>query len=193
MKAIELTSEHKDQVFELLRNRERFTKLNNTGQTLDQLLTRTEKSLNDHKLERVVGAFDSTGLGAIMVQTYAAKIPVWIMQYYATRENTISLKTGYGECLEACWEKAITDAEEKGMYDFWYSVPEQYAKVGPRLQLLSPSLLRYEVYTDTIIPAGEYPKYDIHNHAYGALIKPHAVWIRHGVCKQEFRKVPLTT
>lgn len=183
---------HREQVFDLLRNREKFSTQENKDQILEHLLHRTECALIDRKKDRVLGAFGEHGLEAILAQTFSNKIPIWVMQAYATKFNRISLSRGYGAALEACFLKAMTDAESMGIYDFWWSVPEKYARNGPRMHVISPSWSRYEVYTDLVVPANEFPKYELHTHAYGQLVKPHPVYIRHAVCRQEFRQVPLT-
>lgn len=188
-----LSLEHKDQVVDLLKSRQKFSKQDNQESVLDNLITRTEYALAEGNKDRIIGAFDGQELVAILAQSFSSIIPIWIMQYYATKNNNIVLGKGYGAGLEMCFSKAMSDAEESGIYDFWWSVPLQYARNGPRMQKYSPTWIRYEVYTDLVVPANEFPKYEIHSQAYGKILKPHSVFIRHAVCKQEFRTVPLTT
>lgn len=188
-----LTLDYKDQVVDLLKNRQKFSKQDNQESVLDNLITRTEYALAEGNRDRIIGALDGQELVAILAQSFSSTIPIWIMQYYATKSNNIVLGRGYGEGLELCFSKAMTDAENLGIYDFWWSVPQQYAKNGPRMQQHSPTWIRYEVYTDVVVPANEFPKYEIHAQAYGKTLKPHNVFVRHAVCKQEFRTVPLTT
>lgn len=187
-----LTSDCKDQVINLLKRRHKFSKQDNSEAVWDNLISRTEYALNNGERDRIIGAFDNQELVAIIAQSFSFAIPIWIMQYYATKNNNIVLGQGYGEGLEACFAKAMADAENAGIHDFWWSVPQQYAKNGPRMQQYSPNWIRYEVYTDVVVPANEFPKYEIHAQAYGKTLKPHPVFIRHAVLKQEHRNVPLT-
>ena len=188
-----LTLDYKDQVVDLLKNRQKFSKQDNQDLVWDNLITRTDHALTDRTRDRIIGAVEDQEVVAILAQSFSTTIPIWIMQYYATKNNNIVLGKGYGNSLEACFARAMADAEAVGIYDFWWSVPLQYARNGPRMQQYSPSWLRYEVYTDVVVPANEFPKYEIHSQAYGKTLKPHSVFIRHAVCKQEFRTVPLTT
>ena len=187
-----LTLDYKDQVVDLLRSRQKFSKQDNQDAVLDNLITRTEYALAEGNRDRIIGAVENNELVAILAQSFSTTIPIWIMQYYATKNNNIVLGKGYGDGLESCFAKAMTDAETVGIFDFWWSVPLQYAKNGPRMQKYSPNWIRYEVYTDVVVPANEFPKYEIHTQAYGRTLKPHSVFIRHAVCKQEFRSIPLT-
>ena len=192
MSAIILESQHKDSVINLLSSRKKFSKQENTDLVLNNLIDRTEICLDDGNIHRIIGCFENEKLVAALSQSFSSRNPLWIMNYYVTNNNYISLGKGYGLYLEKCFTKAMTDAETIGAYDFWWSVPVKYAKNGPRLQLLSPSWSRYEVYTDAVVPENKFPIFDLHKHAYGSILKPHDVFIRHAVCKQEFRSVPLT-
>jgi hypothetical protein len=187
-----LTLDYKDRVVGLLKNRQKFSKQDNQDSVLDNLIARTEYALTEGNRDRIIGAVENNELVAILAQSFSTTIPIWIMQYYATKTNNILIGKGYGAGLESCFAKAMADAEVIGIYDFWWSVPLQYAKNGPRMQKYSPNWIRYEVYTDVVVPANEFPKYEIHTQAYGKIPKPHSVFIRHAVCKQEFRSVPLT-
>lgn len=192
MQAAVLTLDYKDQVVDLLKNRHKFSKQANHESVLDNLINRTEYALAEGNRDRIIGALDGQELVAILAQSFSSTIPIWIMQYYATKNNNIVLGKGYGDGLEMCFSKAMSNAEDAGIYDFWWSVPLQYARNGPRMQQYSPNWIRYEVYTDVVVPANEFPKYEIHSQAYGKILKPHSVFIRHAVCKQEYRNVPLT-
>jgi len=192
MSAIVLGIENLDSVIDLLKNRSFFSKQTNKDQVWENLISKTQHALSDRSRDRIIGYFVNDSLEAILAQSFSNRIPIWIMQYYATKTNNILLGKGYGEPLEACFIKAMTDAEAIGIYDFWWSVPVKYAKNGPRMQKSSPSWIRYEVYTDAVISANTFPKYELHTQAYGSVLKPHDVFIRHAVCKQEFRSVPLT-
>lgn len=191
MSAIVLDTSHTDELVNLLKQRRTFSKQEISDSILNNTIDRSIHCLQDTVADRIVGAFTNNKLTSILSQSISSKIPVWIMNFYATDSNTISIK-GYGSDLESCFLKAMTDAEDVGIYDFWWSVPVAYAKNGPRLQRNSTSWSRYEVYTDAVVPANQYPKYELHTQAYGKLLKPHDVFIRHAVLKQEFRTVPLT-
>lgn len=192
MEPIVLDVSHTDDVINLLKNRDRFSKQYKSEEVWNTLLNGSLECLNDGKLNRIIGSYQDGVLKAIVGQSFSRVHPIWNMKYYATDINDISLSTGYGEHLDVCFGKAMLDAEELGYYDIWYSVPEKYSKTGPRLLKTSKEWSRYEMYTDAIIPAGEYPKYQLHQIAYGRVLKPHAVFIRHAVLKQEFRPIPLS-
>jgi hypothetical protein len=183
---------HQEQVLNLLSSRTKFSKQDNKDQVLANLIERTSGCLKDQKTHRVIGCFEDDNLMAIISQSFSVQIPIWIMNYYATENNDIGLGKGYGPYLEECFSMANEEAESKGIFDFWWSVPRMYARNGPRLQQSSPNWVRYEVYTDAVILSNEFPKYEIHKQAYGKILKPHDVFIRHAVLKQEFRSVPLT-
>lgn len=185
--------EHLAQVTNLLENRSNFSKQANSGYTKDYLIASTHQCLVDSIRNRIVGCLEDGELRAILCQTIMQAQPHWHMNYYATDSNKIVLGKGYGIHLSQCFKKAMQDAEERNYYDFWFSVPEAYAKNGPRMQKTSEEWMRYEVYTDAVIPANTLPQFDLHKRAYGSIVKPHSVFIRHAVLRQEFRTVPLTT
>lgn len=187
-----LSMEDLDQVINLLEHRSNFSKQSNVGYTRDYLIASTHQCLADGIRNRIVGCFDNSELKAILCQTIMQAQPHWHMNFYATDRNKIVLGKGYGTHLSQCFKKAMQDAEEKNYYDFWFSVPEAYAKNGPRMQKTSEEWMRYEVYTDAVIPANTFPDFDLHKRAYGKVLKSHAVFIRHAVLKQEYRTVPLT-
>lgn len=184
--------ENLEQVIQLLENRNNFSKQSNEGYQRDYLIASTHQCLVDGVRNRIVGCIDDGDLKAILCQTIMQAQPYWHMNYYATSNNKIALGKGYGIHLSQCFKKAMQDAEEKNYYDFWFSVPEAYAKNGPRMQKTSEEWMRYEVYTDAVVPANTFPEFELHKRAYGKVLKPHAVFIRHAVLKQEFRSVPLT-
>jgi hypothetical protein len=190
--AIILDTSHRTAVIDLIKSRQRFSKQESNSDILAVLEEGTDLSLNNGKQIRLIGCFEGNSLEAILCQTFSSVNPAWIMRYYASRYNNIILGKGYGPYISACFRKAMDDAEQMGIYDFWWSIPEAYAKNGPRLQQKSPEWIRYEVYTDAVIPPNTFPKYEVHKTSYGKILKPHTVFIRHAVLKQEFRNVPLT-
>lgn len=192
MKTQILDMEHFQDVHQLLENRNKFSKQPNEGPVWDYLIASTMYCLENQDRDRIIGTFDNGILKAILCQTILKEHPIWFMKYYATEKNTIALGKGYGPYLSECFKRAMNDAEAKGYYDFWFSVPVAYAKNGPRMQKTSAEWMRYEVYTDAIVKANEYPGQELHRLAYGKILKPHDVFIRHAVLKQEHRPVPLT-
>lgn len=191
IEAIVLNTTHLDQVLDLLESRSKFSKQDKNDEIRSVYENGIRYSLENQVGRRVVGAFNGDSLEAILLQNFAPSDPMWVMSFYASKNNNIKLGKGYGHYLSACFRKAMSDAEEKGCFDFWWSVPFQYARNGPRMQMTSPEWIRYEVYTDAIIPANQFPKYAVHTLAYGKVLKPHDVFIRHAVLKQEFRNTPL--
>lgn len=192
IEAIVLDSTYIDQVLDLLDSRPKFSKQDTNQEIRSVYENGIRYSLENQVNRRVIGSFNNNDLEAILLQNFAPTDPMWVMSFYASKNNNIKLGKGYGPYLSACFRKAMNDAEEKGCFDFWWSVPIHYARNGPRMQMISPEWSRYEVYTDAIIAANTFPKYSVHLLAYGKVLKPHDVFIRHAVLKQEFRNIPLT-
>lgn len=140
----------------------------------------------------VIACFDNEKIKAVVSQLFSSNHPFWFMNYFATEKNTISLKNGYGTYLEMCFDHVMKEAENKGYYDFYVSIPEGYASIGPLIHKKSPSWSRYYVLTDRIIPENQFPEYPSHKIVYGKILKKHKVFIRHAVLKQEYRKENLT-
>jgi hypothetical protein len=148
-------------------------------------------SLGDEN-SNVIACFEDSKLKAVVSQTFSKNHPFWFMNYFAAEKNSITIKKGYGKYLEMCFESAMTEAENIGYYDFYISIPEGYANVGPFMQARSKAWLRYYVLTDCIVAENEYPKYPAQQIVYGRVLKKHRVYIRHAILKQEFRKENLT-
>lgn len=191
MQAQLLNQSHIDLVRELFEKREKFSKQEKNKAILDRLMKGNELALKDGVTNRLVGVIEDNTLKSIVAQSFYEIQAFWIMHYWATDLNNNLIKS-YGPYLEAAFQKAMGDAEQRKCYDFWVSVPEAYASVGPRLQSRSPNWSRYEVYTDAIIPPNKFPKFRAHRDAYGMILKPHTVYIRHAVLKQQFREENLT-
>jgi len=180
--------------FEILKNffqeRKTFSKQPYEGLVQENLLSKIEFSLNNPKTNNIIGTFQENVLVAVISQTFSSKHPIWFLNYYASR-NSISLNRGLGEPLESCFAYSTADSESKGYYDFYVSVPIQYAKTVSILYSKSPAWSRYEFFTDAIIQENEFPKFEIHKFVYGSILKPHKVYIRHIVLKQKYRGFPL--
>jgi hypothetical protein len=140
----------------------------------------------------VVAAISEGKIQAVVSQTLSKNNPFWFINYFAAKKNTINFKQGYGKPLEACFEYVMKIAEENGFYDFYISIPEGYASVGPLMHKKSSAWSRYYVLTDRIVPENSFPEYPAHKIVYGQILKKHKVYIRHAVLKQEFRKENLT-
>jgi hypothetical protein len=140
----------------------------------------------------IVACLTNGEIQAVVSQTLSSNHPFWFMNYFSSKKNTISFKNGYSESLEMCFDYVMKMAEQKGFYDFYVSIPEGYANVGPLMHKKSPSWSRYYVLTDRIISENQYPEFAVHKFVYGRVLKKHKVYIRHAVLKQEFRKEQLT-
>jgi hypothetical protein len=148
-------------------------------------------SLSDENAN-VIACFHNEEIQAVVSQTLSKNHPFWFMNYFAAENHSINLKTGYGNYLELCFDHVMNLAETLGYYDFYVSVPEGYANVGPLMHKKSRAWSRYYVLTDCIVPANQYPKFPAQQMVYGKVLKNHAVYVRHAVLKQEHRKENLT-
>lgn len=186
MSVLILNESHIDSVLNLLKNRKKFSQQPISEDVWNTLSQGIKMSLLNRHQHRIIGYVD-TELRAVVSQSFHRDEPTWMMNFFASDKNYNLFSNGHGDYINQCLLKAMYDAEEREVYDIYYSVPVQYLRTSQRTHHTSPAWNRYDIYIDKIIPPYTYPLFEMHKYAYGKVLKPHSVAIKHAVLKQEYR------
>jgi hypothetical protein len=176
-------------VLDLVSSKKKFSQQPLDGTVLDILVAGIKKSLtNQHRL-RLIGCFDSGDLVAVVSQSFDQNMPFWYMDYFFSRNSNLSFANGHGDYINSCLEYAMRDAESKGFFDVYYSVPIHYQRTQRKTHHSSPAWSRYDIFIERIIDENTFPEYFVHKAAYGSVLKSHKVIIKKAVLKQEYRSI----
>lgn len=182
-----LTLADEPAVIDLIASKKKFSQQLLDGIVLDVLMTGVKKSLaNQHRL-RLVGCYEDDILMAMVSQSFDQTLPFWYMDYFFARDTNLSFSNGHGDHINSCLNLAMTDAESRGFFDIYYSVPVQYQRTQRKTHNSSPAWSRYEIFIDRIIDENKFPECSLHKIVYGSVLKPHKVIIKHATLKQQYR------
>lgn len=135
---------------------------------------------------RCIGYYENNKLTTFLIQLLSDKIPAWHMTLLGT---TSEHRWNYSlNGLDMCWGDAMNFAEDKGIYRLYWALPRKWARTQDRTIQTSTTWPRYEIYIESIIPAGQYPEWPEYKPSFGEKIKPHDTVIKLGVLKNEYRK-----
>ena len=184
-----LDESHYDAVLNLLKSRRKFSQQELDDEVWTVLSNGVLKSLRNRRQHRIIGYVDSE-LRAIVSQTFHDEFPCWIMNFFASDRSYNLFANGHGDYINQCLLTAMQDAEQRQIWDIYYSIPIHYVKSSARTHHSSPAWSRYDIYVDQIVPENTFPEITVYKYAYGRVLKPHQVVIKHAVLKQEHRELP---
>ena len=139
---------------------------------------------NKH-MGRVIGYYEDDKLISFLTQQFTERGPMWYMTMLGTSSpHPWNYKLNG---LEDCWKYAMTRAEKHEIYKILWAMPIAWARTQRRTFKTTDVWYRYEIFYDTIIPAGTLPKWPEHKNVFGSIVKDHDVLIKSAILKNEYR------
>lgn len=190
----DLTLNDLDSVMQIIEHKNRITGISIKNYDLDFFKDQISRFLEPYPnkdLGRVVGYFEDDKLVSFLTQQFTERGPMWYMTMLGTNSSHSWNYKLNG--LEDCWKYAMDRAERAEIYKIVWAMPLSWARTQRRTFKTTDVWYRYEIFYDTIIPAGSFPKWPEHKNVFGTLVKEHDVLIKSAILKNEHRPTNITS